>query len=486
MSTGQQIEAAPCLNDVGAERAVIAAILTGGADAMLDIEEILTTNDFYGRHHGRIFTILKHLVHDKSATAFDIPTIIATAKMLGFDQLIGKNKDEEYLASLFSESVGLDNARSLAAVVWKLSTGRQAYQCTRSIQKDLKDLNGSESIEEILKMIEEPVFDFTGKIVSQDNQLVTIGDNFDEIIGALAADPKDIIGLPTGFQLFDHAIGGGLRPGGITVVGARPKVGKSFYCLNVSYNIAQTKIPVLYLDTELPQKWQLLRLASLISGVKLDRIETGQFASQPDESSAVYGARQSIQALPLTHYSIAGQSVDNSLSIVRRWLAKYVGFLPNGKAKPCVILYDYLKLMDGGDIRNNLAEYQVLGLLLTKMHNFALQYDIPILATVQVNREGTNKDAGDVISGSDRILWLASSFTLLRKKTPDEMTDDPASNGDRVLKVTDTRFGAGMEPGEYINVKSDLSKARMTEGKTFSQQLKANKKKDKKKSDEAV
>jgi hypothetical protein len=135
------------------------------------------------------------------------------------------------------------------------------------------------------------------------------------------------------------------------------------------------------------------------------------------------------------------------------------------------VVYDYIKLMDAGDIKSNLAEFQLLGFLLTEMHNFALKYDIPVLAAVQLNRSGGDQEDGTVLAQSDRILWLCSSFTILKRKSPEEMNVDPKDNGDRKLVVTDTRFGAGMEPGEYINLKTNLACAKVTEGPMGSQVL---------------
>lgn len=479
------------LNDIGAERAVLACIMTLGETALLEIEEILSPQDFYGKHHHRLFQTLSHMVHNRGAKAFDVPSVLATARNIGHDELIGKGKDEDYLQSLQASGINLDNALTLATNVYKLSLMRSAYLVFAGVLGNLKKVKGTESLEDLMGMIEDPVLSFTAKLVGNTNELMHIAEGAAELLAALADEPKDILGLSSGFPKYDGAIGGGLRPGGITVCGARPKVGKSYLCLNVANNVAAAGIPVLYLDTELPRKYQIMRLASLISGVTVDHIETGQYGKVDEEREAVLECLPYMNKLPFTHCSIAGQSIRNILAIVRRWLAKTVGFLPNGKAKPCLVIYDYLKLMDAGDISKNMAEYQLLGFLLTEMHNFALKYDIPVFATVQLNRSGTDREEGDVIAGSDRILWLCSAFSLLKIKTTEELQQDPATNGDRKLVITSTRYGSGLAPGEYINVQSKLAQGRMQEGPTFSQATAGNsgfpnnsKKKAKKKKDD--
>jgi hypothetical protein len=124
--------------------------------------------------------------------------------------------------------------------------------------------------------------------------------------------------------------------------------------------------------------------------------------------------------------------------------------------------------MDDSAFKNNLQEYQLLGFLTTALHNFAVKFKLPILATIQLNRDGINKQDSSVVSGSDRIGWLCSNFTILKPKSDDELNEDPPSNGTKKLVVTDTRYGPGMESGEYINIKNELEVAKMSEGKPFS------------------
>jgi hypothetical protein len=243
----------------------------------------------------------------------------------------------------------------------------------------------------------------------------------------------------------------------------------SFLCMQVGYNVASINIPVLYLDTELTRKDQMIRLAAQITNLDITHIETGGFASDIKGQEAIDEATTKIEALPLTHCSIAGQSVQTVLAKCRRWLIKTVGLNGDGTAKPCLIIYDYLKLMNSKDIKSNLAEFQILGFLLTEFHNFSVKYMLPIFSTVQLNRDGVEKEGSEVFAGSDRLLWLCSSATILKRKTSEELNEDPPSNGDKKLIVTDTRFGPGSEPGDYINLQTDFATGRIKEGGLFSQ-----------------
>ena len=457
--------------DGGAERAVLAAILRHGADGFMEIEEIVGARDFYWPVNQRIFDILRHLVHERDARTFDEPTILAGAKAQGLGDFAGRAREQEYLASLFAEHVSLDNARSLATVVFKLSMARAAYYTTKAIQKSLEQMTGDEKITDILGLVENPIFDFTSKLTSTNETLVPLGHDFAAQMQTQMTHPVDVVGLPTCFPNWDKAIGGGQRRGTVNLLGARPKAGKSVFCLNVAYHMARAGIPVLLLDTELNRQTQMNRLAALASNVELNRIETGQFGSVPEEREAVLSVREQVESLPITYCSIAGQSLKCVLSLARRWLMKNVGLDDAGQAKPCLLVYDYIKLMNSDDIRSGMQEFQVLGFLLSELHNWALRWGLPIMATVQLNRDGVEKEGGQVIAGSDRILWLCSSFSILKRKLKEELAEDPPANGTHKLVVTDTRYGPAMEPTDYINLKSELKCARFVEGKTWSQEL---------------
>lgn len=458
------------LQDSGVERAVLAGITTHGADCLFETEDILDVQDFYWKSNQELFKILKVLAHENDSRTFDIPSIQAIAKSLGYNNLANDGKNSEYLNALIEEiGPSKENLKLLVATIYKLSLARRGWLAAKMVQDNLRDITGSETIDDIMGKIEGPIFEFTGKITSIDNNTTTLlGQNFNQMIQSLSETPKDMVGLPTGFPLWDAAIGGGLQPATVNIVAARQKEGKSFFCLNVARNLAKNKIPILYLDTELTGDVQLHRLISLISGVDLEHVRTGKFVHNEYENNAIWNCQKDIENLLIDHFSIAGMAPRAIISVARRWLSKRVGFSHSGMAKPCLIIYDYLKLMNDGEFKNGLQEYQLLGFLITALHNFAVKFKLPILATVQLNKDGIKGEGTQFASGSDRIGWLCSNFTILKPKSPKEFNEDPPSNGTKKLVVTDTRYGPGMEDGEYINIINNLKIAKFTEGQLFS------------------
>ena len=113
-----------------------------------------------------------------------------------------------------------------------------------------------------------------------------------------------------------------------------------------------------------------------------------------------------------------------------------------------------------------MKEYQALGFLMTGLHNFAIKYEIPILAFIQLNRDGITKESTDTASGSDRIIWLCSNFSIYKNKSDEEIAKDGPENGNRKLVPLIARHGEGLQDKDYINVNMIGKYGKLIEGKT--------------------
>ena len=135
----------------------------------------------------------------------------------------------------------------------------------------------------------------------------------------------------------------------------------------------------------------------------------------------------------------------------------------SGKTNECVIIYDYLKLMSSSSITNNIQEYQALGFQITSLHNLCVKLDIPCLSFVQLNRDGITKESTDAVSGSDRLIWLCTSFSIFKSKSTEEIAEDGPNAGNRKLVPIVSRHGAGMDDGDYINMQMHGAQAKLVE-----------------------
>ena len=83
-----------------------------------------------------------------------------------------------------------------------------------------------------------------------------------------------------------------------------------------------------------------------------------------------------------------------------------------------------------------------------------------------MNRDGITKESTDVVSGSDRLIWLCTSFSIFKSKSEDEVAEDGPENGNRKLVPLVARHGSGLADGDYINVKMRGEVGKIEEGVT--------------------
>ena len=241
--------------------------------------------------------------------------------------------------------------------------------------------------------------------------------------------------------------------------------GKTLLAQNMGMNIAKLGIPVLDLDTEMRIEDFRNRTLASETMVPINDIETGRFEDDALYKNRVFNKMNSLKGVGYYHVNISGKPFEDQLAIMRRWIARNVGLRQDGKANDCVIIYDYLKLMNSVDIKD-IAEFQALGFMMTSLHNFAIKYDVPILAFIQLNRDGITKESTDAASGSDRIIWLCSNFTIYKVKSDEEIAQDGPERGNRKLVPIIARHGQGLEDKDYINVVMQGKFANLKEGLT--------------------
>lgn len=456
------------LSDIVAERGILAGICQNGLNCFLDVSDIITENTFTNLYNQAIYSCLKSLIDDKQVEVIDLASLYSISNELGFNNLFSKKDCAEHIKSLFAFHIDKKNVRRFAAKIKRLEIARSLIQKTKGIETELLDLTGEENISHILGIAENALLEFSAVVNDEDEDPVCVSAGLKEYVDYLSENPVDQLGIPTGFPKFDHAIGGGLRRGSISVIGARTGIGKTTLGINMGTNIAARGIPVLYLDTEMQKEDHIHRILARKSQSNLSRIETGKFIDVPVDKRNVFDAVPVIEDKLTKYYhkSIAGMPFEEQLSIMRRWILKEVGLNEQGEVNDCVIIYDYLKLMSADNISGSLQEHQILGFMMTSLHNFSVKYKVPFLAFIQLNRDGIQRETTGAASGSDRIVWLCSNLTLFKPKSDEEIAEDRLEAGNRKLVVLKVRHGAGLHDGDYINCTMRGEVGTITEGET--------------------
>ena len=451
------------LTDVGAERAVLAGLFQYGMDAYVEVADIIDRGSFGHENNQVLYSCVENVIENNLEV--DLPAILSSASQLNHADRVEDKQELQYIKSLFDFPVNKENVFQFAVQIKKFEFARRIKKLTNKIHKDVDDINGTESIDEIIGMLEEPVMDFLREDDGGERP-EKIGKDVDSYIDFLTENKCDIIGIPTGFARYDHAIGGGLRRKCVDLVAARPKVGKSVFADNVALNAASDGVPVLVLDTEMSKEDHLNRIIANLSGVPISDVSTGKFVDDDEQNQRVHEAVKHIEGIPYNYVSVAGKPFEQILNIIKRWIIQDVKMDENGRTNECVVVYDYLKLMSSSSITNNIQEYQALGFQITNLHNLAVKFDFPCLSFVQLNRDGITKESTDAVSGSDRLIWLCTSFSIFKTKSPEELAEDGPQAGNRKLVPIVSRHGGGLDDGDYINMNMLGEHAKLVELRT--------------------
>lgn len=457
--------------DLAAERGVLAAICRHGTNAWMDACDILRVNSFTLDSNQVLWRCLEHvLAEGEILPSVDIPTIYSAARSLNLAEFLSQPDEKRHLQAVLRYPVDIDGVRRLAQRVRRLDVARDLALKLEEARNAILSVTGDESIDQLIALAESPVFALTSDLSRGPDRAgsVRLGLGAVEYFQNKLDNPRESIGIPTGLARFDRAIGGGLRPACIDFIVARQKTGKSILAVNIALFIAGVLgIPVLYVDTEINREAQLDRAAACLSGVWSNDIELGRVS--PEMRPRLMDAARRLQEMPLEHEYIKGLGTADILTRLRRWVMRSVGTDEFGRTKPCVIIYDWLKLMDSSALSRNMAEHQALGFLIDELSAFLGRYQVPCLMFGQQNREGLDYEDERTIRGADKILDTVSSFSIFKWKDDESLEPGErpaAAEYTHKLIPRKVRWGAGLRDKNYINIRADYRYAWLEEGPT--------------------
>lgn len=230
--------------------------------------------------------------------------------------------------------------------------------------------------------------------------------------------------LTTGIASLDKALGGGLEPGWMVVVGARPKMGKTGFAGLVSQANANAKNPVFGCELEMSAPQQGRRIISRSGGPTLERVRLPRFK---DDMVQIRTAYNKTKDLPW-HFSFTCRSMDQVESAFRQWRAGHTDL-----SKPAVGILDYLQLAEATDKRNREREVADMA---RRCKLMAKELGIVLLVLSQLNREVERRDpprpqasdlreSGAIEQDADAILMLYRP-SVYGLPGPDGRPDDEA------------------------------------------------------------
>ena len=440
----------------GNEAAVLACVFKDITN-YFEVEAKLDDRDFLKPHHKALWTIIKTLMR-ADVTTLDLAAIMNQASVLKIEESIG---GYDYVSSLFEKSVDPSNIQFYLGRVTDASTKYQIMQAAAEIStltERNRTLTGETLTAADLVDFSQDRFLEIAVNSERGTEAENLADGLEEMLAEVIANPNAARGLNTGFERLDDAING-LEPGTLTVLGARPKIGKSTFLLNTAIHIAcRQGTPVLYIDTEMNIREQRMRLVSILSGVAERDIKNGTFYNNEADREAVEEAKRIALSGMILHKYYPDFSAEAVSSVTRKYHHQHnIGCL----------IFDYIKLPDA-DLQHigNVKEHQALGYLCVALKNLAGQLNIPVFTAAQIGRQGADKGrvTASEFADSDRMLRYANTLLGLSQKTRKEIreleeefgSEQVIRMGSHRLQILDTRAGGTNFTGLDINFRKKV------------------------------
>ena len=211
-----------------------------------------------------------------------------------------------------------------------------------------------------------------------------------------------IQGLTTGYPLLDRMTGG-LMPGTLSLIAARPSQGKSALMMNlVSHICIDLGVPVLVFSLEMTKKALLGRLVSIRSGYDRNRLRDGQRPSNHD-LKRIIRARDEIGAAGLWVDERAALTVDQVRSKARRvHREKGIG----------AVFVDYLGQVRGQSKQAQVSREREVSEISAGMKALAKELGISVVCLAQFSRKVEERGGKNELAARPRLSDLRDSGSL--------------------------------------------------------------------------
>ena len=140
-------------NNIASEEAVLAGIYNHGIDAFIDVDGLINENTFTTDVNRVIYKCLKHSLN--SGQSVNYSDFLSSAQSLNLTEFTDKNK--EAINNVFSLKTSLETIRQHAQKIARLEFVRKLQSELPSINKQLNDISGDESLSSILALAESPI-----------------------------------------------------------------------------------------------------------------------------------------------------------------------------------------------------------------------------------------------------------------------------------------------------------------------------------------
>jgi replicative DNA helicase len=346
-------------HDVNAERAVLGSVLYSGGRALAGLE--LDPGDHYRPAHEQLHHLL--LTMHAAGDPIEIPALL---HRLASEAIPGV--DAAYLHGL-TEGVAVANVGYYARII----AGHARLRRTHAAALRIAQMTESADLDDIDSLIESLRHDLDIATRGRDASSATrLCDAWTRALERWETPDTDV--LPTGWRDLDDVLAGGMRPGHLFVIGARPAVGKSIAAAVVATHVASRNTGVLFSSLEMSEAEVTDRIASNLARVNLSRLTERNVSDW--ELQRLVGAHARSSGWPLWIDDRPGVGV-NAI----RGRARDVSRRSEGLG---LVVVDYLQLIAPTD--RKAPRQEQVATISRSLKLLAREMCVPVVALAQLNR----------------------------------------------------------------------------------------------------
>lgn len=383
---------------IEAEQSILGGLMLDSS-AIDNVADLLEAADFYKPAHQSLFSSIRDL-HSRNQ-AVDLITITNQLQMKGELDNVG---GYEYLASLLEKTISASNIESYAKIVKEKSLLRNLIHSSTGIV-DRAYSGEFEDVEILLDQAEGEIFKIGEKKQGQGlvGSMEIVKTSIQQI-EELYKRKADITGLASGFTELDKMTAG-MHPGELTIIAARPSMGKTAFSLNLAQHIAlRQKKTVAYFSLEMSKEAVMQRMLAAEARVSMGEIRTGRI--QDSSWPKLIAAAGALSDAPMFIDDTSSVSPFEIRARVRRLKAQY--------GLDCIMI-DYLQLMD---LKQKVdSRERAVAEISKNLKMIAKEMKVPIIALAQLNRgvEGRSdrrpmlsdlRESGSIEQDADVIMML--------------------------------------------------------------------------------